>query len=131
MKGNTMRLSHIITLLATLTLAVPAAAYEHPKVYDLKPNDQVVILGDSTTADGVDVAGYVRLVDQAINEQIPGKNVAIRAAAAYGATLPSFPPGFGDFIKKATPKNPPTVAIINLGINDSGAGENGLPLYSD
>ena len=106
-------------------------AFDQAQIYTLKPNDQVVILGDSTTADGVDVAGYVRLVDQAINEQIPGKNVAIRAAAAYGATLPSFPPGFGDFIKKATPTNPPTVAIINLGINDSGAGEKGLPLYSD
>jgi len=57
-----MRLSHIITFLAMLTLAVPASAFEQSKVYDLKPNERVLILGDSTTWDGTSEAGYVRLV---------------------------------------------------------------------
>ncbi|MEI8122994.1 MAG: hypothetical protein WCI20_13185 [bacterium] len=65
-----------------------AHAFEQPKVYDLKPKDQVMIIGDSTSTDAYDVAGYVRLVDQAINEQIPEMGVVVRASA--GTFLKAF-----------------------------------------
>ena len=41
-----MKRALVILLWATTGMAL---AYDQPKVYDLKPNERVVILGDSTT----------------------------------------------------------------------------------
>ena len=38
-----------ILAMASLALAGSAYAFDQPKVYDLKPNEGILILGDSTT----------------------------------------------------------------------------------
>ena len=66
-----MKSFHILSLLAALTLAGTASAYDQPEVYRLKPKDHLLIMGDSTTARGIPVAGFVPLIDQAQREQLP------------------------------------------------------------
>ena len=110
------------------------AAFEQPKVYDLKPNERILILGDSTTHDGNTVGGYVRLVDQGIQEQAPERKAAIRANAGYGARLVPGQPDkrqtMGEWLKPVQGHpNAPTTVMINLGINDSGGGEANLQTY--
>ena len=108
-----------------------AHAFEQPKVYDLKPKDHVLILGDSITTDGQCTGGFVRLVDQVQHEQLPELGAIVRAIGGYGARMPAFPGGFDYVVKMAQKPNPPTVAIIALGVNDSGGGEKEMSVYTD
>jgi len=126
----------ILSLLAALALAGTASAYEQPKVYDLKPNERVLIIGDSTTYDGTDVAGYVRLVDQAIQEQIPDRKAAVRSQAWPGVKLvPEHPERWKPMAENESWRkvlqhpNAPTTVIYNLGLNDSKQGEANVPTY--
>ena len=110
------------------------AAYEQPKVYDLKLHERVLIIGDSTTYDGNHIGGYVRLVDQGIQEQAPERKAAIRSQAGYGATLaperPEKRQTFGEWFKPVQGHpNAPTTVMFNLGLNDSGRGEANVPNY--
>jgi lysophospholipase L1-like esterase len=123
-----------ITVLAALALAGTAWASEQSKVYDLKPNERILVLGDSTTHDGNTVGGYVRLVDQAIQEQVPDRKAAIRAHAGYGAPLvPDRPEKRQTMTEWFKPvlghPNAPTTVMINLGLNDSKQGEAHVPTY--
>jgi len=120
-----------LAMLFCLAGAGTVGAFEQPKVYDLKPKDQILILGDSVTADGQCAAGFVRLIDQAQHEQVPELGVVVRAIGAYGEKLPDFPRGFAYIVEMTKKPNPPTVAIIALGLNDSGAKEKGLPAFTD
>ena len=118
-------LGAFITMNLVLGAAEPpkVAAFDQPKVYDLKPNERILILGDSTTHDGNTVGGYVRLVDQAFQEQAPERKAAIRAHAGYGARLvperPDKRQTMGEWLKpvqghpaELAPR--PTVQIMNL-----------------
>ncbi|MEI8123064.1 MAG: hypothetical protein WCI20_13585, partial [bacterium] len=135
-------LGAIITMNLVLGAAEPpkVAAFDQPKVYDLKPNERVFIYGDSTTFDGTDVAGYVRLVDQAIQEQIPDRKAAVRSHAWPGVCLvpenhEKLPENWKPFSESTSWKgilthpNTPTTLIINLGLNDSKQGEANVPTY--
>ncbi|MEI8122971.1 MAG: GDSL-type esterase/lipase family protein [bacterium] len=109
-------------------------AFEQPKVYDLKPNERILILGDSTTYDGTSHGGYVRLAEQGIQEQSPDLKVVIRAWGGYGLPLvpenPAKRPPFAEQWKALLGHpNAPTTVMINLGINDSGRGEAHLQAY--
>ena len=124
----------LLAALAALALAGTASAYEQPKVYDLKPNERVLIIGDSTTYDGNTVGGYVRLVDQGIQEQAPERKAAFRSCAGYGATMaperPEKRQTYGDYLKPFLGHpNAPTTVMFNLGLNDSGRGEAFVPTY--
>ncbi len=129
-----MKSHHMISILTLLSLVGTASAFEQPKVYDLKPNERILILGDSTTHDGNTVGGYVRLVDQAIQEQVPDRKAAIRAQAGYGAPLvPERPDKRQTMAEWLQPvldhPNAPTTVMINLGLNDSKGGEANVPTY--
>jgi lysophospholipase L1-like esterase len=117
-----------------LALAGTASAFEQPKVYGLEPNERVLVLGDSTAHDGNTVGGYVRLVDQAIQEQVPDRKAAIRAHAGYGAPLvperPDKRQPMAEWFKPVLGHpNAPTTVMINLGLNDSKGGEANVPVY--
>jgi hypothetical protein len=96
-----------LLILATVTTAW---AFDQPKVYELKTNDQVLILGDSTTADGLLPAGYVPLTDQAQREQRPDLHVKVDgigyAMSTSADVLERFMPMVDQRLAKA---NPPTV----------------------
>jgi lysophospholipase L1-like esterase len=119
-----------LAMLVCLAGSGTAVAFDQPKVYDLKPKDHVVIIGDSVTADGQCIGGFVRLIDQAQHEQVPELGVIVRANGAYGAGMQHFPQHCG-VERLAKSSNPPTVAIMALGLNDAGEGEKGLPTYTD
>jgi len=122
-------------LLLSGLISISVSALEQPKVYDLKPNERVLILGDSTTYDGCTVGGYVRLVDQAIQEQIPERKAAVRGSGGPGAMLAPERPAekripFAETWKSFLGQpNTPTTVIINLGLNDSKGGEGNVPNY--
>jgi hypothetical protein len=143
-----MSMKPFLFALLLSSVAGRASAFEQPKIYDLKPNDRVIVLGDSTTYEGTFVAGHVRLVDQAQKEQIPDKNVIVygfgwaqnETAALLGERgqinvyVRSNPPKYGFhphvFLWDAPWKDGrPTVAIINMGLNDSKAGDKVIPAY--
>lgn len=126
-----------LAMLFCLAGSGTAVAFDQPQIYTLKTNDHVLILGDSTTADGVGVGGYVRLVDQAQHEQIPEQGVVVRAIG-YGMTHMSDLPKhwIGPFVKPMIGKeHAPTVVIVNFGLNDSKYGkhveEEKLKLFTD
>jgi hypothetical protein len=56
-----MKPRRIISILVALALAGTASAYEQPKVYDLKANERVLVLGDSATYDVTCVAVVVEM----------------------------------------------------------------------
>lgn len=127
-----MRSVHI--LLASFALAGTVSAFEQPKVHGLKPNERILVLGDSTTHDGNTVCGHVRLVDQAMQEQVPERKAAIRAHAGYGAPLvperPDKRQTMAEWFKPVLGHpNAPTTVMINLGLNDSKGGEANVPTY--
>lgn len=109
------------------------SAYDHAKVYDLKPNDFVYVIGDSTTEDGTKPAGYVPLTNQAVQEQLPGKNLLVDGFhGGSGATsvdhVKFVAPHLDQLLKKGG--QAPTVVVINIGLNDTGRGA-GIPAYGD
>lgn len=122
-------------ILAALALGqASVSAFEQPKIYDLKPNDHVLVCGDSTTHDGCMPAGYVPLTHQAVQEQLPGKNIKVAGISGWsGATsldlVKQVPPAL-DRILSAKDGRPPTVVVINIGLNDTGRGQ-GVPAYGD
>jgi lysophospholipase L1-like esterase len=134
-------------LFAFCALSIPVAhageadpkAFVQPKVHELKPQDVIWILGDSTTADGVHPAGYVRLVEQAIQEQLPdhkivviGKGVPMKKSRSLGPHVETI-----KALAKADPKSRreqmPTVVIFNYGLNDQGftPATNALEVYTE
>jgi len=81
-----------LAMLCSLAGSGTLAAFDQPQIYQLKPQDQVLILGDSTTADGVRTPGtYVRLLDQAQHEQIPDLGVVIRGLGWGGTCMHDIP----------------------------------------
>ena len=121
-----------LILAATMAMSGTAFALEQPKVYDLKPNERILILGDSTTYDGTSHGGYVRLAEQGIQEQSPDLKVVIRSWGGYGLPLvPENPAKRLPFAEqwKALLGHPnaPTTVMINLGLNDSKEGN--VPNY--
>ena len=111
------------------------AAYDQPAVYQLNAKDQIFVLGDSTTADGLRVAGYVLLVDQALREQLPDQGISVAGDGRPMKTAGSMvgPRGTVEgVVKPRMQKGPaPTVVIINFGLNDSKEGEKGIAQYTD
>jgi len=100
-----------------------AVAYDQQQIYQLKPNDHILILGDSTTAEGVGVGGYVRLVDQAQHEQIPEKGVVVRAIGGNGMEMQHIvvPQGTipGAVKSMVGKEHAPTVVVLTFGLNDA------------
>ena len=81
-----------LAMLCSLAGSGTLAAFDQPQIYQLKPQDQVLILCDSTTADGVRTPGtYVRLLDQAQHEQIPDLGVVIRGLGWGGTCMHDIP----------------------------------------
>jgi lysophospholipase L1-like esterase len=119
-------------LLVLLAGVAPLAAYDQPRVHTLRTNDHILFLGDSTTAGGLNAAGYVRQVEQAIGEQVPELKVTVSGIGRPGA--PS-----GQMIEKdwigndvkplLSGTNPPTVCVVNMGLNDALSGEKGVAPY--
>ena len=100
----------LITILYCLAAVGIVSAFEQPPIYQLKPKDQVLILGDSTTAGGVLVAGYVRLVDQAQHEQRPGQGIVVRGMGWSGSTMKDLSVSVAGTVKPLLTKpNPPNV----------------------
>ena len=118
-------------LLLSGLISTSVFAFDQAQIYQLKPKDHVLILGDSITTDGQCTGGFVRLVDQVQHEQLPELGAIVRAIGGYGARMPAFPGGFDYVVKMAQKPNPPTVAIIALGVNDSGGGEKEMSVYTD
>jgi len=111
-------------------LAGTAVAFEQPQVYQLKAKDHVLILGDSTSAEGYSLAGHIRMVDEAQYEQIPDRGVVVRANATPGTRMTDLPKGMDSFLSKSIGQShAPTVAIINFGLNDSKDGEKNVMNY--
>jgi lysophospholipase L1-like esterase len=134
-----MKLVNILTPLAALALAGTASAFEQPKVYDLQPNDRVIVLGDSTTAQGSTVSGHIHLVDQALKDQVPALKAVVYGIgwSQHGSASLLGDKGLINQFVRTNPKagpaawkgGPPTVAIINMGLNDSKGGEAALPAH--
>jgi len=130
----TALLRHAIPAILLLggLISTSVFAFEQPKIYDLKPNDRVIILGDSTTPTELVLGGYVFLVNQVQKEQAPEKK-----AVVYGFGWPQHGAGslLGDngqinlYVRTKTKTEPPTVAIINMGLNDSKGGNAAIPAY--
>ena len=121
----------LTALLFCFTGLASASAFEQPQIYQLKPKDTVLVIGDSTTADGLKPAGYVRLVEQALSEQIPDQDVGI-SGLGYPMKTTAILDGQIANVKKLLEKgNGPTVVIINLGLNDSKAKEKGVDLFTE
>ena len=128
-----MRTKILTGLLDALAFCLPLMAFEQPAIYQLKPKDRVLILGDSTTSDGIQPAGYVQLVEQAQREQILGMDVKVWG---YGFAMKGTWTLLGDrgyvngYVKSLLGKEgAPTVVIINLGLNDSKSGINGVVAF--
>lgn len=128
---------HIRLLVACVLCVLPgsATAMDQPVIHQLKAGDRVLVLGDSTTADGVQIAGHVRLVDQALQEQAPELKASVSGAGwvakPSGSLLGKRPNNdsnnvenlsegmIGRVIQTAIAKGQgPTVVLINLGLND-------------
>ena len=126
-----MRSLRIVSILAALTLAGTASAFEQPKAHDFTAKDHLVIFGDSTTAAGSRSAGYVQLLAQAMGEQLPGARVSAICKNTRATDSLLGPGGWilGKFddLRKADPA--PTVSLIVLGLNDSKAGAKGVETY--
>lgn len=130
----TTRHAALAFLLVAGQMAAPASAYEQPAVQQLQAKDHIVIFGDSTTAGGLKPTGYVQLLNQAMEEQIPG--VKVSAICKNTRTTDSLlgPDGWilgAKFFEKLRQSEPaPTISIIVLGLNDSKAGPGGVEPYT-
>lgn len=121
----------LTALLFCFTGLATVSAFEQPLIYQLKSKDTVLVIGDSTTADGLKPAGYVRLVEQALSEQIPDQGVGI-SGLGYPMKTTAILGGQIANVKKLLEKgNGPTVVIINLGLNDSKEKEKGVTPFTD
>ena len=112
-----------ITLILLTVLALgqtTLSAFEQPAVQQLTAKDHIVIFGDSTTVGGSGPAGYVQLLIQALNEQVPGVKVGAICKNSRASSTLLGPGGWilGKFeeLRKAEPV--PTISIIVLGLND-------------
>ena len=114
-KESNMKTHLILSILAALTLGQAALlAFEQPAVQKITAKDHIVIFGDSTS--GRRPAGYVELLTQALNEQVPGvKHTTIAKAQKWTGDLPSMIPYL---VKMLPSEQPPTICIIVLGLND-------------
>ena len=98
-------------------ITTSAFAFEQPAVQQLTAKDHIVIFGDSTTVGGCRPAGYVQLLIQALNEQVPGVKVsAICKNSQKSGSMLGWIPGKFEELRKAEPA--PTISIIVLGLND-------------
>ena len=130
-----MKCNHLITILAALALGrMSALGFDQPVVQQLRTNDHIVVFGDSPTVGGCKPAGYVQLLIQALNEQMPG--VKLGAICKNTRTTSSLlgPDGWilGSKFQREQqqyPDQPPTISIIVLGLNDSKAGPQGVEPY--
>lgn len=131
MKQNMKQHLTSLIMAATMALSGTAFAFEQPPIYQLKPKDQVLILGDSTTAGGVLVGGYVRLVDQAQNEQRPDQGIVVRGIGHSGATMTDMLNGLPGLKTLFAKPAAPSVVIVNFGLNDSKGGEVNVPAFTE
>ena len=118
-----MKNHFILSILAMLALGhTTLSAFEQPAVQQLTAKDHIVIFGDSTTVGGLRPAGYVQLLIQALNEQVPGVKVSAICKNSRKTNSLLGPGGWilSNFegLRKAEPA--PTISIIVLGLNDSG-----------
>jgi lysophospholipase L1-like esterase len=121
-------------MLCCLAGAGTAVAFDQPQVYQLKPKDRVVIMGDSTTVGGCGVAGYVQLVNQALQEQLPDQNITVGAKCKNTRTTATLLGKGGCVTEMKESLGKPdfsTVVIINLGLNDSKSAENCVAPFTD
>ena len=116
-----MKKSLLLSLLAVLTLGqTTLSAFEQPAVQQLTAKDHIVIFGDSTTVGGSGPAGYVQLLIQALNEQVPGVKVSAICKNSRATNTLLGPKGWilGNFEKIRQSEPAPTISIIVLGLND-------------
>jgi lysophospholipase L1-like esterase len=121
-------------LLLLLAVVAPLAAGDQPRIHTLRTNDHVLFLGDSTTAGGLNAAGYVRQFEQAIGEQVPELKVMISGIGRPGAPtgLMIEKDWMGKDVKPLlASNNPPTVCVVNMGLNDALAGAKGVAPYGE
>jgi len=121
-------------LLFLLAGAAALAAEDQPRVHTLRTNDHVLFLGDSTTAGGLNAAGYVRQFEQAIGEQVPELKVTVSGIGRPGAPTAWMieKDWLGKDIKPLLANtNPPTICVVNMGLNDALAGDKGVAPYGE
>jgi lysophospholipase L1-like esterase len=122
-----------LLLALLLAFAGTASAFDQPVVQPLTANDHLVVFGDSTTASGCNPAGYVQLLIQAMNEQVPGAKVSVICKNTRTTDSLLGPGGwilgqkFFEGLRSSEPA--PTISIIVLGLNDSKAGPKGTEKY--
>jgi glutamate dehydrogenase/leucine dehydrogenase len=92
---------HAIPALLLLSglITTSVSAFDQPQVYTLKPKQRVMILGDSTQAEGTAVAGHIRLADQAQREQLPDQDITITGVGWAQHTASSLTQQIDQFVK--------------------------------
>lgn len=80
----------------------------------LKAGERVVFLGDSITQAGARPNGYVSLVRNAINQQMPDAKIEVIGAGISGNRVPDLQKR----LERDVLSKQPTVVVIYIGIND-------------
>ncbi len=114
----------LVSLSMSLLLAVSRAAAEDPadRKIELKKGDRIIFFGDSLTylagkeePKNIVTKGYVRIVQETLNETHKGKNIEVDWVATGGHTVP-------DLLKRVDKDviaKKPTIVVIQIGCNDA------------
>ena len=105
-----MKTLTIISHLFLLVVFNTAALAQEP----LKKNDRIVFLGDSITAAGVRMTGYITLSSAAIAKAHPDLNIEVIGAGIGGHKVPDCQKR----LDKDVLQKKPTIVFIYIGIND-------------
>ena len=121
-----------LAMLFCLAGAGVVSAFDQPAVYQLKSKDHLLIMGDSTTARGIPVAGFVSLIDQAQREQLPDLGAKVTGMGYDMSTSRDLIVHYMPMVDRLLQApNPPTVVAIFIGLNNSGQKEAGVAPYTE
>ena len=121
-----------LALLCCLVGAGVVSAFDQPAVYQLKSKDHLLIMGDSTTARGIPVAGFVPLTDQAQREQLPELGAKATGLGYDMSTSRDLIVHYMPMVDRMLlAPNPPTVVALFIGLNNSGQKEAGVGPYTE
>jgi lysophospholipase L1-like esterase len=104
-----------------LILASPVRPAEDDvakQTIELKKGDRILFFGDSLTAQGIGPKGYVTLVRAALKKKHPDLDLDVTSVATGGHRVP-------DLLKRVDKdvlSKKPTIAFIQIGVNDANAG---------
>ena len=121
-----------LAMLFCLAGAGVVSAFDQPAVYQLKSKDNLLIMGDSTTARGIPVAGFVPLIDQAQREQLPELGAKVTGLGYDMSTSRDLIVHYMPMVDRLLQApNPPTVVAILIGLNNAKEKEAGVAAYTE